>query len=41
MKKVLLVAAVGGMLWMSSCTRKACPAYGTTQVEQSTVKHRA
>ncbi|WP_262918654.1 hypothetical protein [Telluribacter sp. SYSU D00476] len=42
MKKVLLLAAVGGMLWMSSCARKVCPAYGSThKVEKAVSPQRA
>ncbi len=41
MKKVLLLAAVGGMLWMSSCARKTCPAYGSTQKVVKTTSQRA
>jgi hypothetical protein len=41
MKKVFLLAAVGGILWMSSCTRKVCPAYGSTQKAPTSATQRA
>ena len=36
MKKIFALAVLGGMLLATSCTRKQCPAYGSTQpqVEQ-------
>lgn len=36
MKKIFALAFIGGMFFATSCTRKQCPAYGSTQppVEQ-------
>ena len=41
MKKVFVFMMVGGMLLATSCTRKQCPAYGSTQSVEKTTTHRA
>ncbi|MFB9292206.1 hypothetical protein [Persicitalea jodogahamensis] len=31
MKRLFALAVLGGMLFATSCTRKQCPAYGSSQ----------
>ncbi|WP_373330927.1 hypothetical protein [Salmonirosea aquatica] len=41
MKKLFALAVLGGILFCSSCTRKQCPAYGSSQPVEQPVTHRA
>ncbi len=41
MKKLFAFAVIGGMLFTTSCTRKQCPAYGSTQPVEQPPTHRA
>lgn len=41
MRKLMAFALVGGMLLAASCTRKQCPAYGSTQQVEKPINQRA
>ncbi len=41
MKKLFALVLLGGMLFATSCTRKQCPAYGSTQSVEQPATHRA
>lgn len=41
MKKILILVVLGGLFMATSCTRKQCPAYGSTQSVEQPATHRA
>lgn len=40
MKKIVALAVIGGMLFATACTRKQCPAYGSTQSVEQPATHK-
>lgn len=40
MKKLFTLAVIGGMLFATACTRKQCPAYGSSQPVEQPATHR-